>query len=134
MGSKNIGVSISDEMQSIALGLPTLKRDSGFLWLEKVRFIIREKEVEKIILGYPVDLDGGAGRSAKEVEAIGVQIREETGIEVVLWDERLSTVQAERLLIQADLRRSKRKMVIDKVAAILILQNYLDARKNQSLR
>ncbi|MEW5806342.1 MAG: Holliday junction resolvase RuvX [Acidobacteriota bacterium] len=134
MGSKNIGMAISDEMKSIAQGLPTVRRDRNLQWLEKIKTISKENSVEKILLGYPVDLNGGVGKSAKEVEIIGAQISEETGMEVVLWDERLSTVQAERVLLQADLGRKKRKMIVDKVASVIILQNYLDSLKNQSLK
>lgn len=133
MGNKFIGVAISDEMKSIAQGMPTIRRDNGFQWLEDIRSIITEKEVEKIVLGYPVDMSGGVGKSAKEIENLGEKVRHETGVDVILWDERLSTVQAERILIQADLKRKKRRMVIDKIAAVIILQNYLDSVTNQSL-
>ncbi len=132
MGSRFIGVAISDEMKTIAQGLPTIRRDAELKWLSRIQVIIQERDVEKLIMGYPVDMSGEIGKSAKEVEELGEKLRQVTGREVLLWDERLSTVEAERLLIHAEIKRKKRKKVIDKVAAVIILQNYLDSARYSS--
>ncbi len=132
MGSKFIGIAISDEMKSIAQGLPTIRRDTEFKWLDEIGVIIQERDVEKIIMGYPVDMSGVRGKSAREIEELGDKLRQKMGREIVLWDERLSTVEAERVLIQAEIKRKKRRKIIDKVAAVIILQNYLDSVRYRS--
>lgn len=126
MGHKHIGVAASDEMKFIAQALLTIQRDEHFKWIEKIKETIVLKEIEKIVVGYPIRMDGKAGSSAKEVEAIAVKLKEQTGLPVILWDERLSTVQAERTLLDVNMKRKKRKQVIDQIAAVIILQAYLD--------
>lgn len=129
MGQKHIGVAVSDEMKCIAQGLSTIERDEHFNWIEEILEIIRQKEIEKIVVGYPIKMSGEPGASAKEVEGITARLQESTGIPVVLWDERLSTIQAEKRLIEVNVKRKKRKKIIDQMAAVIILQAYLDSLK-----
>ncbi len=127
LGHKHIGLAISDEMKCIAQGLSTIQRDVHFEWIEKIKCTIAKKNIEQIVVGYPIKMDGDVGSSAKEAEAITVKLKEQTRIPVILWDERLSTVQAEKILLDVNMRRKKRKKVIDQMAAVIILQSYLDS-------
>lgn len=130
LGTKTIGVALSDATGLIARGLETIRRgpiESDFSRLTK---IIADNEVDKIVIGYPKNMNGTIGEKAKFCEAFADKVKERfPALEVLLWDERLSTVAAEKVLISADLRREKRKKIIDMMAALVILQNYLDSRK-----
>ena len=130
MGTKTIGVALSDATGLIARGLETIRRgptESDFSRLAK---IIADNEVDKIVIGYPKNMNGTIGEKAKFCEAFADKVKERfPALEVLLWDERLSTVAAEKVLISADLRREKRKKIIDMMAAVVILQNYLDSIK-----
>lgn len=128
VGSKTIGVAISDALKLTAQGLETIKRDvndeeNDFQRLDK---IIEEHEVSTIVVGLPKNMDGTIGTSGEMCQAFAEKLKERTKLPVELVDERLTTVAAERMLITADVSRKKRKKVIDKMAAVLILQNYLD--------
>ncbi len=127
MGQRHIGVAISDEMKFIAQGFITIERDKNCQWMEKIKETVHQKEIEEIVVGYPIKMSGDIGASAKEVEEITEKLRVLTEIPVVLWDERLSTIQAERVLLDGNVRRKKRKKVIDQMAAVIILQAYLDS-------
>lgn len=126
LGSRTIGVALSDNSGTIAQPFCVIDREDGG-GLEAIRDIVDEKAVEKILLGFPVNMDGSVGESAKRSQAFAERLRREIGVKVILWDERLTTVSAERSLLEADLSRKKRKRLIDKVAAGLILQSYLDS-------
>jgi putative Holliday junction resolvase len=97
--------------------------------LARIESIIEEYHVEKIVLGYPKNMNNSVGERAEATEAFKEDLERRTGLEVVLWDERLSTVEAERILIDTGVRRENRKQYIDKMAAAVILQNYLDGEK-----
>lgn len=127
MGQKNIGVALSDELKFIAQGLPTIERDAHYRWIEKIKEVVHQRKVEEIVVGYPIKMSGDIGTSAKEVEEITEKLKELMGIPVILWDERLSTVQAERILLDVNVKRKKRKKVIDQMAAVIVLQAYLDS-------
>lgn len=130
VGSKTIGVAISDELGWTAQGLETIpideeKNDFG---LERLETIIRTYDVDEIVVGLPKNMNGTIGPRGEMSQQFATMIEEKFHIPVVLWDERLSTVAAERVLLEADMSRKKRKKVIDKMAAIMILQGYLDSR------
>lgn len=129
LGSRTIGVAVSDLTGLIANGVETIRRTSPERDFTRIGELIAQWKVEEIVLGYPKNMNGTIGERAKLSEAFAEELRKRfTGVAVVLWDERLSTVAAERVLIDADLQRKKRRKVIDMMAAVVILQNYLDSR------
>ena len=132
IGSRTIGIAISDELGITAQGLKTLRRKSMEEDFEEIATIIRQFEIEKIVVGLPTNMDGTLGIQAEKVLKWLEALKDRIEIPVATWDERLTTVGASRVLLEADLSRKKRKKVIDKVAAVLILQGYLDQdrRKN----
>ena len=126
MGSKTIGVAVSDEMGIIARGVTTLKRKKMTHDVAQLRTLIEEQKAGKVVAGLPKNMNGSLGQSAKMVLALLRELEKSIDIPVIVWDERLSTVAAERTLLEADMSRKKRKKVVDKVAALIILQGYLD--------
>jgi putative Holliday junction resolvase len=126
VGEKRIGIAISDPMGWTAQGHSTLHRKRLQNDLMLIKEICEEHEVEKIVLGFPLNMNGTVGPKAIEVQTFGDQLQQITGLAIDYWDERLSTVSSERVLIDADVSRKKRKGVIDKLAAVTILQGYLD--------
>ena len=129
LGSRTIGVAVSDLTGLIANGVETMRRTSPERDFARLSELIAQWEVKEIVLGYPKNMNGTIGERAKLSEAFAEELRLRfAGVTVVLWDERLSTVAAERVLIEADLRRKKRRNVIDMMAAVVILQNYLDSK------
>jgi putative Holliday junction resolvase len=132
VGSKTIGVAISDEMGWTAQGLETIKRDPQNTLIEKDRLkqLIKEYSVEQIVVGLPKNMNGTIGPSGEMCQQFANDIGEYFNLPIILWDERLTTAAAERMLISADVSRKKRKTVIDKMAAMLILQGYLDNHSN----
>lgn len=125
-GSKTIGVAMSDELFWTAQGVKTIRRSKNEL--RELGELIKGYEVREIVLGYPKNMNGTKGPRCEATEEFAGILRGEFGLEVILWDERLSTVAAQRSLIEADVSRAKRKNVIDKMAAVFILQGYLDSR------
>jgi putative Holliday junction resolvase len=126
VGTKTIGVAVSDEMGWTGQGISTIRRTNiraDFAELDKY---LQQYKVEKIVVGVPRNMDGSIGSAAEQVYSFIEQLKEKFSIPIDTWDERLSTVAAERVLLEADMSRGKRKKVIDKVAAVLILQGYLD--------
>jgi putative Holliday junction resolvase len=126
VGTKTIGVAVSDEMGWTGQGIGTIRRTNiraDFAELDKY---LQQYKVEKIVVGVPRNMDGSIGSAAEQVYSFIEQLKEKFSIPIDTWDERLSTVAAERVLLEADMSRGKRKKVIDKVAAVLILQGYLD--------
>ena len=117
IGERTIGVAVSDLLGWTAQGVTTIRRKSLAYDLEELKKIIKEYEVEQIVVGWPLNMNGTAGPSAERVTLLSAEIVKETGLEIIKWDERLSTV---------DVSRAKRKEVIDKMAAVFILQGYLD--------
>ncbi len=128
LGTKTIGVAVSDATAMIARGVETIRRkgiENDFIRLGE---IIALEEVETIVVGYPKNMNGSIGERAQISEVFVEEIKTRyPTLKVVLWDERLSTVAAEKVLISADMRREKRKKIIDMMAAVVILQNYLDS-------
>ncbi len=133
-GSKTVGVAISDELGITAQGVETITRsEEGKLrrTLARIAELSQEYRINRIILGYPKNMDNSAGARVKKTEEFADMVRRRTGLPVVFWDERLTTVSAERVLMESGVRREKRKAVIDKIAAVLILQNYLDSDRGK---
>jgi putative holliday junction resolvase len=128
IGSKRIGVAISDELGFTAQGIETLSCKNSEDDVAAIAELAEKYNVEAIVVGIPYNMDGSAGPQAEKVRAMIELINRRAKIAVHEWDERLSTVAAERVLLEADMSRSKRRKVIDKVAAVIILQGYLDGK------
>jgi len=126
MGTKRVGVALSDEMGWTAGGLAVLERNPKKAFLASLKNLVEENKVQRLVLGLPKRMDGTMGPEAEHVMTLVGELKAFLGLEVVTWDERLSTVAAERVLLEADMSRKKRKLVRDKVAAVYILQGYLD--------
>lgn len=135
LGQKTIGVAISDPFGWTAQGIEIIHRDkeeSINKSVERIGEIIKQYGVEKIVLGYPKNMNNTIGERCEKTEAFKKKLEKTfNNIEVILWDERLSTIGAERSLLEADLSRKKRKDVIDKMAAVFILQGYLDCNSKK---
>jgi putative Holliday junction resolvase len=129
-GERTIGVAVSDSFGWTAQGLETIIRDGLAADIARIKELIKQWEVEKIVVGFPKNMNSTIGPQGEKAKEFAKALEEATGLEVVLWDERLSTVAAERILIEGEVRREKRKRVIDKVAASIILQGYLDSINN----
>lgn len=130
LGTKTIGVAVSDATCLIARGLETIRRQGTVRDFARLTEIIKAEEVTTIVLGYPKNMNGTIGERAHASEEYRDLLKEHfPDLEVVLWDERLSTVAAEKVLISADLQRKKRRKIIDMMAAVVILQNYLDHQR-----
>ena len=128
-GERTIGVAVSDELLWTAQGIKTIRRSKSEL--EELAELINQYEVQEIVLGYPKNMNGTLGPRAELTVEFSEVLQEKFSLPVKLWDERLSTVAAQRSLIEADVSRAKRKKVIDKMAAVFILQGYLDHRQRK---
>jgi len=131
LGTRTIGISISDSLEMIASAVETYRfREDDFeSALNRVVEIAKEKKVSKIVLGYPKHMNGDVGDKALLCEDFKGRLVEKLDIEVVLIDERWTTKLAQNRLLEFDLSRNKRKQIIDKMAAVVILQNYLDSNR-----
>lgn len=128
VGARRIGIAISDPLGLTAQGLPTLQRRNRRYDQSELRRVVREYEVSEIVVGNPLRMSGQTGAQAEKMAAFAEQLQQELSLPVHLWDERLSTAEAHRLLDETGIRDARRKEVIDKMAAVLILQSFLDAR------
>jgi len=131
IGRVRIGVALSDPLGAFAQGIDVL--DAGKDWMALVRDMVREKGVDVVVVGIPINTDGSRGPEAERILGIIERLRERVGderIEIVPWDERFTTVQAERALLEGNLSRRGRRGVVDKVAASLILQSFLESRRS----
>jgi len=129
VGDKRIGIAVSDETALIASPRETLERSGNKKDIAHLLELARREEVSEILVGMPWKLDGSSGAQAEKVARFVEALRAATEIPIVIWDERLSTVGAERAMIEANVSREKRRGTVDRVAAALILQSYLDARR-----
>ena len=130
LGTRTLGISISDESKTLARTLTTLRFSGDYdELLEPIKQIVDEEKIEKIILGLPINMNYTIGDRGRETLEFKEKIEDYLNIEVVTQDERLSTVEANNYLLQADLSRKKRKKHIDSLAANIILQTYLDKMK-----
>lgn len=134
IGSKTIGVAVSDPLGWTAQGVTTIHRKDRTSDLKDIEGFISRYEVEKILVGLPLRMDGTEGDQAAKIQRFAALLKEHfKNMPVILWDERLSTVAAERTLLEADLSRAKRKKVINQMAAVFILQGYLDSQQQTGL-
>ncbi len=129
LGAKKLGVAISDKLGTIASFYDSLKVLSEDDMLEKVLAIIEKENIDKVIIGYPKNMDNSEGFRAKETEEFKKKLEKSFSGEIILEDERLTTKISEDILIKGNMSRSKRKKVIDGVSAVVILQSYLDRRE-----
>lgn len=133
-GSKTVGVAVSDGLLLTAQGVETIERkDENKLrkTCARIEELIAEYEITEIVLGLPKNMNNTEGERVKKTKAFGEMLERRTGLPVHYWDERLTTVAAEQILMESGVRRENRKAVIDKVAAGLILQGYLDCLKTK---
>jgi putative holliday junction resolvase len=128
-GSKRVGLALSDPTATIAQALATVPAEPAGTLVARIAEIARTSEAARIVVGLPRRLDGSRGPEAKAAQALADAIRKESGLPVELIDERLTTVAAERSLIAGGVRREKRKLSVDRVAATLMLQAHLDRRR-----
>ena len=126
VGSRTIGIACSDALLMTAQGIETIRRTSLEKDFNRLQELIAEFEVHELVVGMPKNMNGTKGERAEKTEEFVEKMKEVIDLPVSYWDERLSTVMAERQLIAADVSRKKRKSVIDKMAAVVILQGYLD--------
>jgi putative Holliday junction resolvase len=131
-GSHRLGLALSDPSGTVALPLGVLTRRSEPEDLKEIRRIVSENDVELLIIGLPRMMDGSIDSAARNAQAFGAQVSQATGVSVEYWDERLTTVAAERFLIEQGKRRAQRRQDVDKVAATLLLQGYLDYRGSRA--
>ncbi|WNF37638.1 Holliday junction resolvase RuvX [Bacillaceae bacterium IKA-2] len=131
VGTKTIGVAASDEFGWTAQGIETIRRnldDPEKDW-EKIATLIKDRTISSVVVGLPKNMNGTIGPSGEACQQFGEEIKRRFELPIILWDERLTTVAAERMLIASDMSRKKRKKVIDKMAAAMILQGYLDSKQ-----
>ena len=129
-GSKTVGVAISDSLGITAQGIETIERKEENKLrqtLARIEALVKEYEVEKIVLGFTKNMNNTLGERAEKSLEFKEKLERRAGIPVIMWDERLTTVEAERTLIESKVRRENRKKYVDKIAAVFILQGYLDS-------
>ena len=132
-GSKTVGVAVSDELLITAQGVEIVRRKSPSKLrqtLARIEELIEQYRVEKIVLGYPKNMNNTEGERCEKTKEFKEMLERRTGLEVVLWDERLTTVAADRSMMETGIRRENRKEYVDEIAAIFILQGYLDFLRN----
>ncbi len=129
VGDRTIGIAVSDDLGWTAQPYCTIRRTQLARDLEEIGRIADEKRVSTLVVGLPLPMSGVPGARARRVKNFAAKLQKKVEIPVVFWDERFSTVAAQRVLIQADLSRAKRKKQVDKIAAAIILQGYLDSEK-----
>ncbi len=126
-GSKRVGVAISDELKMIAQPLEYIPTEPFAKFLERLKDLLRDKDVELILVGMPRNMDGTYGPAALKAQEFITALKNAVAVPVKSWDERLTSAQANRVLIQGNVRRDKRKEKVDKMAAAILLQGYLDS-------
>ena len=134
LGARRIGVAVSDPMGWSAQGLPTIQRQSDGQAMEEIRRIVENMGVQRIVVGLPRNMDGTIGTQARKVLALADQMRAALGIPVETWDERLTTVAAQKSMTETRLSRARRKRTVDRIAAQFILQGYLDSLRARASR
>ncbi|MEG1140395.1 MAG: Holliday junction resolvase RuvX [Lachnospiraceae bacterium] len=135
-GSKTVGVAMSDPLHITAQGVEIVRRKSENKMrqtLARLEELIKEYEVDSIVLGYPKNMNNTEGIRCEKTTEFKEVLEKRTGLAVTLWDERLSTVEADRIMIEGSIRRENRKEYVDKLAAVFILQGYLDYKANQKV-
>jgi len=128
VGSVRIGLAVSDETRTLASPLATVPNDPRVLWPRILREL-EDRQVERVVIGLPRRLDGSEGEAAEHARRFGAELARRTSTVIEFWDERFTTAAAERSLIEGGVRRRRRREVIDAVAAAVLLQSWLDARR-----
>jgi len=126
-GTRRIGVAVSDELKMIATPLEFIPAEPFASFLTRLNELIREKQVELLLIGLPRNMDGTYGPAAQKVQEFVALLKQSVAVPIKMWDERLTTAQANRFLIAAEVRRSKRRLKVDQTAAAILLQSYLDS-------
>jgi len=126
LGARRIGVAISDPLGITAQGLQTIVRQNMRGDLEALQKLARQYEIGMVLLGEPLNMSGHAGVQAQKAEAFGAQLERRLGVRVELWDERLTTAEAQRVLKSSGVSLEKRKAAVDRLSAVILLQSYLD--------
>ena len=129
VGTKTIGIAVSDELGITANGITTIQRKSLKDDLHELDILIKEYKPGEIIVGVPYQMDGSVSERGQQILNFAEKIREAFSLPIVFWDESFSTVNAEKKLIEGNMSRKKRKKVIDKIAAVFILQEYLETKR-----
>jgi putative pre-16S rRNA nuclease len=132
VGDKNIGVAVSDELLLTAQVRPTIRRKSLKSDLELIRSLAKENDVQEIVVGQPLNMDGTFSTQTRKVARFAEELRKVIDLPIVFWDERLTSFEAEQHLEQMGLNWRQRRGQVDKIAAVLILQNYLDSRSGST--
>lgn len=131
-GTVRIGIAVSDEMGIVAHPLESVPAEPWNRFLSRLEEILRDKQVDLVLVGMPRNMDGGYGPAAEKVRDFVTRLEAAIAVPIRTWDERLTSVQANRFLIQANIRRSDRRGKVDKTAAAILLQSYLDSREEGS--
>ena len=126
-GTKRMGIAVSDELKMIAQPLEYIPAEPFAKFLERLKEILREKEVELVVVGLPRNMDGSYGPAALKVQEFVAALKSALTLPIQMWDERLTSAQANRFLLQGNVRRAERKEKVDKTAAAILLQAYLDS-------
>jgi putative pre-16S rRNA nuclease len=126
-----MGIAISDELQMIAQPVEYIPAEPFADFLARLKELLREKQVEMIVVGMPRNMDGSYGPAALKVQDFVAALRNAVTVPIRTWDERLTSVQANRFLLEGNVRREKRKEKVDKMAAAILLQSYLDGQSNE---
>jgi putative Holliday junction resolvase len=132
VGSKTIGLAVSDPLGITAQGLPTIRRQNKRLDFEALERVIRDYEVAEVVVGYPLRMSGASGTQSEKMARFAEELRERFEIPVHLWDERLTSAEANRLLRDTEMSIQRRGKVVDKLAAVLILQSWMEAQAARS--
>jgi putative Holliday junction resolvase len=130
-GTRRIGVAISDGLQITAQGAESIQRSSLNEDIGRIDALVRENEVSEIVVGLPLSMNGTSSEKTKEAMKFADDLARRVSVPVKTWDERLTSVQAEKILLEADTTRARRKHLSDKIAAQLILQSYLDSKRSR---
>ena len=131
VGSKTIGLAVSDPLGITAQGLETIRRKNKRLDFERLEQVVREREIAEVVVGYPLRMSGAEGTQAEKMRRFAEELRQRFQLPVHLWDERLSSAQANRLLRETEMSIKRRGEVVDRLAAVLILQSWMDARSGR---
>jgi len=134
MGSKRIGLAVTDPLGITAQGIQTMQRKNKRGDLRQLSRLVAEYEIKEIVVGLPLHMSGDASQKSQEASDFAGELRQEFGIPVHLWDERLTSTQANRLLRETDMSIQQRRQAVDKLAATLVLQSFLEAREIAALR
>jgi len=130
LGTRTLGIALSDALGMMAHGIETFRFEENHYKkaIQHVQELVKKQNVSTIVLGLPKNMNGSIGERGRVTQNFADALKEATQLPVILWDERLTTMQVERVLIAADVSRNKRKKVVDKMAATIILQSYLDSK------